>query len=160
MTRWWEPAVWLKRSIAQISVPFRIDAFRRELALFVGWYNEHRRHASFDGRTPEEVYFGREVVSRQAGFGPRSKWLRGSPCAASDAPLDGDPGVLFELNIEFAEDRRHLPVGSISRAQRARSVAARSPCAQPPRVPDFTSRCQRSITTRPRPRRIQRSIPA
>lgn len=65
-----------------VSVPFRQDAFRRDLALFVGWYNAHWAHSSLDGRTPDEVYFAREPANRRPRFEPRSKWPRASACAA------------------------------------------------------------------------------
>ena len=38
-----------------ILVPFRLDAMREELALYVTWYDENRPHQALDGMTPNEV---------------------------------------------------------------------------------------------------------
>ncbi|HUG92923.1 MAG TPA: DDE-type integrase/transposase/recombinase [Planctomycetaceae bacterium] len=100
----------------RLLVPLQLNAFRRELALFVGWYNAHRPHASLDGRTPDEVYFGRDAANRQPRVEPRPHWPRASPCAAPQAPLDGDPGVRLELQLDFVAGRRHLPLVTLKRA--------------------------------------------
>jgi len=39
-------------------VSFRREAMRRELALFMRWYNAHRPHGPLGVRTPDEVYGG------------------------------------------------------------------------------------------------------
>jgi len=41
-------------------VAVREGPFRQELAIYIAWFNEHRPHSALDGRTPDEVYFGRE----------------------------------------------------------------------------------------------------
>ena len=41
-----------------IMVPFSLAAMRAELLAFVRWYDTHRPHQSFGGRTPAEVYEG------------------------------------------------------------------------------------------------------
>ena len=40
----------------QILVPLRLDAFRREIALYVVWHNLHRPSQALGGRTPWEVH--------------------------------------------------------------------------------------------------------
>ena len=75
-------------------VPLRRDAFRRELAQIVLWYNEHRPHSGLGGRTPEEVYFRRFPASRRPRYEPRERWPRGSPCAGPWALVRGKPAAL------------------------------------------------------------------
>ncbi len=43
---------------ANSMVSFRREAMRRELALFMRWYNAHRPHGPLGVRTPDEVYGG------------------------------------------------------------------------------------------------------
>ena len=45
----------------RLWVPLRHASFRRELSFYVEWFNDHRPHSSLDGRTPDEVYYGRDV---------------------------------------------------------------------------------------------------
>ena len=47
----------------QILVTLRANAFRREARYFLEWYNGLRPHAALDGRTPEELYEGRQEES-------------------------------------------------------------------------------------------------
>ncbi|MCC7418887.1 MAG: transposase, partial [Planctomycetaceae bacterium] len=61
-------------------VPAFRNAFRRELLLFLGWYNEHRPHMPLRGRTPDEVYF------LQAASQPPSP-LRTTSALATGLPL-------------------------------------------------------------------------
>ena len=44
----------------RILVPLGEDGIRREVALFMNWYNQHRPHQSLGGRIPMDVYFGIE----------------------------------------------------------------------------------------------------
>lgn len=63
--------LWLFRSAAQI------DCF---CADFVVFYNGHRPHSSYDGRTPDEVYFDRQpkigCTERLFFFEGRLRWWR------------------------------------------------------------------------------------
>ena len=100
----------------KIHVSKRRKDFRSELVLFVAWFNEHRPHTWLDGRTPNEVYFGRRPENRKPRIEPRRRWQRGSPCAAPRTFVAGQPGDRFELQLDFHAGRRHLPVVSIKRA--------------------------------------------
>ena len=44
----------------RLLIPYERHVFRRELALYVDWFNCHRPHEVLDGATPEEVY--RDVI--------------------------------------------------------------------------------------------------
>jgi transposase InsO family protein len=96
-------------------VPLRADAFRREVAATLGWYNEHRPHTKLGGRTPNEVYFQRHPANRRPRFETRNRWPRGSPCAAPWALARAKPGARVELDVEFQDGRRHLPVVRLRR---------------------------------------------
>ncbi|MEX0718725.1 MAG: integrase core domain-containing protein [Planctomycetaceae bacterium] len=107
----------LKREgLRRILVPFRRDAFRRELALLVRWYNEHRPHTALDGATPHEVYHGLNLANRLPRIEPRQDWPRPSPCTAPQTLVAGQPGDRCDLEIEFVAGRRHLPVVTLKRA--------------------------------------------
>ena len=100
----------------RLLVPFRRDVLRRELALYVGWFNEHRPHDTLDASTPDEVYFGRRPACRKARFEPRRHWPRGSPCAGAQSKVRGRCGQRFELDVRFVAKRRHLPLVALKRA--------------------------------------------
>jgi len=107
----------LKREgLKRILVPYRLAEFRRELALLVRWYNEHRPHESLDGATPDEVHDDLRPANRLPRIEPRAKWPRPSPCAAPQALVAGQPGATCELHVEFLEGRRHLPIVTLKRA--------------------------------------------
>ena len=94
----------------RILVPFRREAFRRELRLFVEWYNEYRPHTYLDGRTPNEVALDLPPANEAARLEPRANWPRKSRCASPQAPVRGDPGARFVLSIAFHVGRKHLPI--------------------------------------------------
>jgi putative transposase len=100
----------------RLLVPHQRDGFRRELALYVTWYNEHRPHDTLDSATPEEIYHGRRPACRKPRFEPRRYWPRGSPCAGPQAKVRGRRGQLFELNVRHLSRRRHLPIVELKRA--------------------------------------------
>lgn len=107
----------LKESLTRLPlVPMNRHAFRRELALFVGWYNESRPHSTLAGRTPNEVYHRRHPANRKPRYEPRASWPRGSPCAGEWALVRGKPGVWLELDVTFVAGHRHLPVITLRRA--------------------------------------------
>jgi hypothetical protein len=99
-----------------MSVPMQRPAFRRELLLFIDWYNEHRPHMSLRGATPNEIYRRQLPACRRPRFEPRSRWPRGSPCAGHWALVRGKPGARLELHVEFQGGRRHLPIVTLKRA--------------------------------------------
>jgi putative transposase len=100
----------------RILVPTRQEAFRRELLLFVDWYNEHRPHTTLEGRTPNEVYFRQCAANRKPRVEPRPRWPRPSPCAQPQTLVAGQPGDRFELKIGLYQGRQHLPVVTLRRA--------------------------------------------
>ena len=100
----------------RILVPYRRNACRRELLSFIDWFNEHRPHITLDGRTPNEVYFGRKPANRGPRVEPRQRWPRASPCARPHALVAGQPGTPLQIRVEFHARRRHLPIVSSRRA--------------------------------------------
>jgi putative transposase len=103
-------------STRRTLVPLRREAFRREILSYVDWYNEHRPHTTLDGRTPNEVYFGRRPANRTPRIEPRTRWPRPSPCAKPQTLVAGQPGDRFELEIKRLKGRPHLPIVTLRRA--------------------------------------------
>ena len=97
-------------------VPLRRQKLRRELNSFLDWYNEHRPHTALKGCTSNEVYHRRFPENRQPRFEPRSKWPRAAPCAKPLSLVKGRPGAIFDLQVEFHAERKHLPVVKLRRA--------------------------------------------
>ncbi len=100
----------------RILVPQRRREFRRELMSFQDWYNEHRSHMTLEGRTPNEIYFGRRPANRLPRLEPRKQWPRRSRCAKPRTLVAGRPGDRFSLEVGYHDGRRHLPVVSLRRA--------------------------------------------
>ena len=96
-------------------VPYRREAFLRELTAIVEWYNSHRAHTWLAGKTPDEAYFGKFPANRRPWFEPRSRWPCGSPCAKPWALVRGSPGAKLTLEISFHAGRKHLPVVKLKR---------------------------------------------
>jgi hypothetical protein len=83
-----------------------------------------------NGRTPNEVYEGRNPGNESPRFEPRSRLIRGSPCTkpeekrglAPEEQSDEVPVPLFSagdrliFKIDKLEGRSHLPIISIKRA--------------------------------------------
>ena len=114
----------VERAIRTLKVEFarrsivsqRRKDFRAELVLFVDWYNEHRAHTWLDGRTPNEVYFGRRPAHHRPRIEPRRHWPRGSPCAAPRTLVAGQFGDWFNLHVDFHGSRPYLPIVTLKRA--------------------------------------------
>ena len=96
-------------------VPYRRDAFQRELDAIRQWYNHHRGHTTLGGRTPDEVCNGCYPANRKPRFEPRSRWPRGSPCARPWALVRGSPGAKLTLEVTFHAGRKHLPIVRLKR---------------------------------------------
>jgi hypothetical protein len=92
------------------------ESFRNEMLMIIAWYNEHRPHMTLEGKTPNEVYETRVPANRKPRIEPRPRWPRGSPCAKPQTLVAGKPGKHFEMNVNFHEDRRHLPIVTLQRA--------------------------------------------
>ncbi len=107
----------LKRECTRrIRISPRREKIRRELSLFVLWYNEYRSHTYLGVRTPNEVYKNLPPACEQPRFEPRPKWPRRSKCASPQAPAERDREKIVQLEVCFLEGRRHLPVVSLRRA--------------------------------------------
>ena len=100
----------------RLLVSYQRAALRRELALYVGWFNGHRPHNTLDARTPDKVYFGRRPACRKPRFEPRRRWPRGSPCAGPQSKVRGRCGQRLELSVRYLSQRRHLPLVELKRA--------------------------------------------
>ncbi len=96
-------------------VPYRRDAFLKELLATVEWYNQARPHTWLGGKTPNEVYFHSFPANRRPRFEPR-RWPRGSPCAKPWALVRGSPGAKLTLEVSFHQGRKHLPIVRLRRA--------------------------------------------
>lgn len=96
-------------------VPYRREAFLRELLAVVEWYNGFRPHTWLGGKTPNEVCFHAFPANRRPRFEPRSKWPRGSPCARPWALVRGSPGTKLTSEVSFHQGRKHLPIFRLRR---------------------------------------------
>ncbi len=95
----------------QILVPFRLDAMREELALYVTWYNEYRPHQGLDGAAPNDVDRGEASSNPGVRFEPRPQW------PVNTGRDDQRQRVSrLHLTVAFVEGRRHLPVVELTRA--------------------------------------------
>ena len=54
-----------------LIVPYRREAFLKELLPTVEWYNKSRPHTWLGGKTPNEVYFGNFPANRRPRFESR-----------------------------------------------------------------------------------------
>lgn len=78
-------------------VPLRLEDMRRELSLYVSWYNQHRPHQGLEGRIPFDFYHGNHA----------------------DPPYyetRGNSSVKLFLIVSPLEDRRHLPIVELRQA--------------------------------------------
>jgi putative transposase len=99
-----------------LLVPYRREAFMRELSLVVAWYNGSRPHTWLGGKTPNEAYFGTFPANRRPRYETRDRWPRGSPCAKPWALTRGSPGAELTLEVSFQGGRKHLPIVTLKRA--------------------------------------------
>ena len=100
----------------KIMIPQRRAGFRRELNSFIAWYNEHRPHATLEGKTPNEVYFHLRPANRRPRIEPRRRWPQSAPCAKPRTLIAGQPGDRFTLQVGFQNGKRHLPIVLLKRA--------------------------------------------
>jgi putative transposase len=103
-------------ALRRIIVPLERKAFRREVSIFVQWYNGHRPHSTFAAATPHEIYFELVPRSRGARYEPRRQWPRGSPCAGPAARVRGRRGQHLKLVVSHLAGRRHLPIIDLKKA--------------------------------------------
>ena len=100
----------------RILVPLALEAMRRELTVYLAWFNEHRPSQALGGRTPNEVYTGQRPANATFRFEPRTMWPRRSSCAAPQAQIKGRRGAKLTLVVGYLEGRKHLPVVELRRA--------------------------------------------
>jgi len=100
----------------KLLIPYRREGFRRELSLFVTWYNQDRPSEALDGRVPNEVYQGLAPACLAPRFEPRRRWPRGSPCASPRTTIRGRCGVRLDLKVNYVAGRKHLPIVTLQRA--------------------------------------------
>ena len=100
----------------KITVPFRLDQMRHEVASYATWYNQHRPHTALGGCTPMEVYRDLPVANGAPRFEPRSRWPRKSRCASPAARIKGRRGVRLAVLLSRFQNRPHLPVVELRRA--------------------------------------------
>jgi putative transposase len=105
-----------REALRRILVPLDRRAFRRDVSLFVKWYNGHRPHTTLQAATPEEIYFDRVPRSRAPRFEPRRRWPRGSPCAGPAARVRGRRGQHLKLVVTHLAGRQHLPIVELKKA--------------------------------------------
>ena len=94
----------------RILIPLTLDGMRREIALYVFWYNEFRPSVALAGKTPLEVYDDLRPANANPRFEPRPRWPRQSPCAAPQAKIKNKRGTKFALVVSSVEGRHHLPI--------------------------------------------------
>jgi putative transposase len=99
-----------------LLVPYDGAALRREISLYISWYNDHRPHSLLKARTPNEIYYGRPPACTAPRFEPRQAWPRGSPCAAPQAPVRGRRAARLKLRVSYFSGRKHLPIVQLNRA--------------------------------------------
>jgi len=103
-------------ALRRILVPLDRRSFRREVSLFVEWYNGHRPHSALQAATPEEIYLDRLPRCRNPRYEPRRRWPQGSPCAAPAAQVRGKRGQSLALVVTHLASRRHLPIVELRKA--------------------------------------------
>jgi hypothetical protein len=96
-------------------IPYRREAFLKELLTAVEWYNSFRPHTWLGGKTPNEVNFGQFPANRKPRHESRAQWPRGSPCARPWALVRGSPGEKLTLEVSYYQGRKHLPIVRLRR---------------------------------------------
>jgi len=101
---------------SRLLVPLYIDAMRREVGLYVLWYNTHRPSQALCGRTPQEVYERRPPANARPRYEPRRRWPAGAPSALPTTETKTDRGACFSLVVSYLGGRKHLPVVELREA--------------------------------------------
>ena len=100
----------------RLLVPLRRERTRREIAIYVEWYNTHRPHSALGVRTPDEVCGGLSPACEKLRLELRPRWPAQSRCASPQAPIDRDGPHEARLEVSFLGGRRQLPIVSLRRA--------------------------------------------
>ena len=75
----------------------------------------YRPHMTLDGKTPNEVYFGRHAANAKPRIETRPKAKHSTPCASPRMCIGGKAGAKVKVRLEFLEGRRHLPIIKVER---------------------------------------------
>ena len=80
----------------RILVPLGEDAIRREITLYIDWYNQNRPHQALGGRIPMDVYLGieDEVICFET---------------------HDENAISVRLVVTRIRNRRHLPIVDLKR---------------------------------------------
>jgi hypothetical protein len=100
----------------QILIPLTHRVIRREIALYVTWYNQHRPSEALDGKTPLEVYGRLPPANSKPRLEPRPRWPRHSPCASPQIGIKEARGAELRLVVSYLERRAHLPIVELRKA--------------------------------------------
>ncbi|MHC5212509.1 MAG: transposase [Planctomycetota bacterium] len=100
----------------RLVMPMETKALRRELALYLHWYNYHRPHQGLEGRTPDEVHSGRRPAIDRPRFEPRPGCHGSSVDGRSTRRASAQTGASLRLVVTFLGGRRHLPVVQLREA--------------------------------------------
>ena len=81
----------------RILVPLGEEGIRKEITLYINWYNQHRPHQALGGRIPMDVYYGIEDdITRFETRGKDANSIR--------------------LVVTRLDNRQHLPIVELKRA--------------------------------------------
>jgi putative transposase len=94
----------------------RRQDFRGQMTWFFQWYNEMRPHMTLGGKTPNEVYHARPPANQEARIEPRPRWPVHAPCAKPRVPVEGKTGAVFQLELAYHAEQKHLPIVTLRRA--------------------------------------------
>lgn len=94
-------------------VPLTMKKLGAEVAVYVGWYHEHRPHQGLGGATPHEVRIGEKPARTQRRIETRPGYpLRDRRAKTKSRRVKGQ----LVLVVEPFEGRLHLPVVSLREA--------------------------------------------
>jgi putative transposase len=100
----------------RLLVPLGLGAMRKELGLFVHWYNLLRPSQALDGRTPTEVYEGAVPANATPRFEPRARSPAGRRPAARGRQRGRRGEAPPRLVVSYLEGRQHLPIVELREA--------------------------------------------
>jgi hypothetical protein len=99
--------------LRRIFVPSSYDAMVSAMSLYAVWYNEHRPHASLDGRTPREMLDGVPPPRLRERFEPRPGCTAERAKPKDDrerAPPVCRPRGELRLVVSYVGGHRELPI--------------------------------------------------
>jgi putative transposase len=92
------------------AVPLNLGTLRALLISYISWFHEHRPHQGLSGRTPNEVYFGKQPANERPRVEPRPRWPKRSPCALPAAVPWRKVGCVVELVVHHHDADGRLPI--------------------------------------------------